>query len=154
MGAPRHPPEAKDRAFGALYASCEEVSGELVPNVHAVAKKIGIDANTLYRWWNQRDRSLDGEKREAALRARALAAEAGAVAWYRTAIETLKMRLEQLLQDENRFKEAGYDEASRGLRGIAETLHRLKELMPAEAAATSGAGDLEIRVQTALKRQC
>lgn len=158
MGAPRHTPERRAEAMAALYASCELVEEELVPNFRAVEKRISIDQNALMRWWKGRDRSLDGPQRAAAVSRAAAAAVRGAESWGASisdGLHLVRQRALELLNDEDRFKRAKYDEASRGLKGLGETLKivdsTLKDLHE-KATPTQEATDLDAVVRAAMEK--
>ncbi len=154
MGAPRHSPERRAEAMGALYASCDLVGDQLIPNVHAVAKRMGIDENALYRWWNNRDVSLDGKQREIAASRVALAAQKGADDWGNRITDALQKtfsRTEELLADDTRWKKAGVDEAARATRALTQTLREVASGLKDMAEMGKGNGISEAGLDGAVR---
>lgn len=151
MGAPPHPPEKRAEAIAALYASATVDGDELLPHFRAVERQTGINVKVLTRWWATRDKSLDVTERNKATSRAAAAALRGAETWGNLVQDGLRkvgQRALELLSDEDRFKRAKYDEASRGLKGLGETLKivdtTLKEL---DAKARQ---DADTEIDTAL----
>lgn len=73
--------------MGALYASAMWTDGEPAPNFTRVNEANGIPKQTLYRWWDARDRSQDGTQRELATREYEADFARGAREWRSTVIE-------------------------------------------------------------------
>ena len=141
MGAPRHPPEVRARALGALYASAEEVGDELVPNFYAVAKQVGLDHTVMMRWWRERDTSADAEARTQAARAREDAAKGGAREWYANILTKLQARIRELVEDEERWRGAEVDAAARAQKSIAETADKMTDMLGVRDVDGPNAGD-------------
>lgn len=87
----------KARALGALRASAEIVSGELLPCFREVAKLDGMPHhNTLAKWWREREVSSDSPVIAAVARAREDAAQEGAADLFKTAREAVKRQVEYI----------------------------------------------------------
>lgn len=160
QNARHHPPETKAKAIGALWASAEEIDGVWVPNFFATGRRLGIDHTVLLRWWRGRDVSQDAESRTAAIHARVEAKRSGAREWFEGVLATSQRRVNELLDDEPRFKGAGYDEAARGTKTLVDAALKLGEALGvrnaedgAEAGdGTGGATAVDDRVRAALER--
>ena len=158
MGAPRHPPERRAEAIAALYASATVDGDDILPHFRAVERQLKIDVKVLHQWWAKRDKSFDTTERNKAASRAAAAAVRGAEAWGNLVQDGLRkvgQRTMQLLDDEDRFLKAKYDEASRGLKGAAETLKivdtTLKELQE-KADRPQTASDLDATVRAAMEK--
>lgn len=154
MGAPRHSPERRAEAMGALYASCDLVGEALEPNFRAVERRLGIDQNCLIRWWKSRDMALDGPERAKAASRISLAAQRGADDWGDRLTGALKKtfsRTEELLADDTRWKKAGVDEAARATRALTQTLREVASGLKDMAEMGKGNGISEAGLDGAVR---
>jgi len=148
--------------MAALYASCDLVGEDLEPNFRAVERRLGIDQNSLIRWWKRRVSAFDGPERDKAASRVALAAQRGADDWGAHLVGSLHKvyhRTEELLNDDTRWKKAGVDEAARATRSVTQTLREvatglrdLAEIGKGNAPQAGSGGALNTAVRNALKR--
>lgn len=158
MGAPRHPPERRAEAIAALYASAAVDGDDILPHFRAVERQLKIDVKVLHQWWAKRDKSFDTTERNKAASRAAAAAVRGAEAWGNLVQEGLRkvgQRASELLNDDDRFKKAKYDEGARGLKALGETLKvvdsALKGLQE-QADRPQTASDLDATVRAAMEK--
>jgi hypothetical protein len=141
MGAPQHSPEVRARAIGALYASADEVEGELLPNFSAVSRRVGLTPGVLHRWWGERDKRDDEKAREEAVRARDEARQAGGKDWLDATLADLKARVGAIAKDKAKWESAPVADAARGAKDLATAVKTVSETMGAKDVDGSGAGD-------------
>lgn len=154
--AAKWPAEKRARCIGALWASAIERDGEWYPHLAMVAETEGVAVTTLFRWWQERDRTQDGKFRDAAQRARTEAAVSGARAWFDEILRLGQARVKDLLT-EQRHEGADVDASARATKGAIEAGLLVAGHLGLTGEPDPGDGDggatvVEVRVRGALDR--
>jgi hypothetical protein len=145
--------------MGALYASARWETGEPIPNVMGVAVAEGIAEHTARRWWEERDRSRDGEFRRAASQAMGAAAEEGALSWYQRVLGNLRSRIDEFAMDADAWKAASAKDRGIGLANVVKATNELGKALgvvgdgsgPGSRSDRDGADPVPARVRRALR---
>jgi transposase-like protein len=107
--------DERNQALGQMYASAVWVDGVPSPNFTECAFHSEVAKTTLFRWWRDRDKGLDGTRRNATARARDRAIDRGALSWVSSFDEGLERIAERAVNPEAVEAMSAY-EAMRSLK--------------------------------------